>query len=255
MLSITPIPAFDDNYIWCLHIGDHAWVVDPGDGDAAAAYLLEQGLELNGILITHHHHDHVGGVASLRGHWPEVEVVVPANSAFDGGTQVANEGSQILLEGLNQIAKVTLCPGHTLDHCAYQVGHHLFCGDTLFSGGCGRLFEGSAEQMYHSLQKLRHLGASTLLYPAHEYTLTNLDFALAVEPDNQQLQAYQHRCSKLRQDKIPTLPTSMANELTINPFLRSHLPQIQAAAEQHSGQPCGDSVACFAQLRAWKDKF
>ncbi|TKB48570.1 hydroxyacylglutathione hydrolase [Ferrimonas sediminicola] len=254
-MSISPIPAFDDNYIWCLSATDHAWVVDPGDGDAAAAYLLEQGLELGGVLITHHHSDHVAGVATLKRHWPDAEVVVPVNSPFQGGTQTVSEGSRILLEGLHQIATVTLCPGHTLDHCAYQVGHHLFCGDTLFSGGCGRLFEGSAEQMHDSLHKLRMLGASTLLYPAHEYTLANLAFAQAVEPDNEQLQAYQLRCSKLRQDGIPTLPTSMANELAINPFLRSHLPQVQAAAERHSGHPCQDSLACFTQLRAWKDRF
>ncbi|TKB51706.1 hydroxyacylglutathione hydrolase [Ferrimonas aestuarii] len=255
MLSISPIRAFNDNYIWCLSNGTNAWVVDPGDAAPVLTFLDKNELSLKGVLVTHHHADHTGGIEALVAAMPELTVFAPRGTRYSGPATLVNDGQILELSGLDQRALVCFCPGHTLDHCAYQVGNHLFCGDTLFSGGCGRLFEGSPSQMHDSLAKLRDLGASNLLYPTHEYTLANLEFALAVEPQNQQLHAYQQKCRKLRNDDIATLPTTMAQELAINPFLRTHLPELQQSAAAHSGAPCTDSLECFTQLRAWKDNF
>lgn len=260
MPHIEPIPAFDDNYIWCLYEDDAAWVVDPGDASPVQAFLYERGLRLHGILITHHHGDHVGGLATLRAAWPGATVWGPANPAIAGIDHPLREGASATVAGLR--FDVIEVPGHTLDHIAYYCGDStppiLFCGDTLFAAGCGRLFEGSAAQMQASLGKLARLPADTAVYCAHEYTLSNLRFAHAVEPDNAALRARQQRDSALRERGRPTLPSSIGEELATNPFLRWDAPAVIAAARERAPQSAAaepDPVTVFAAIRAWKDHF
>ena len=260
MPHIEPIPAFDDNYIWCLHEDAAAWVVDPGDAAPVQAFLRERGLRLHGILITHHHGDHVGGLATLRAAWPDAIVYGPANPAIAGIDHALREGDSVTAAGLR--FDVIAVPGHTLDHIAYHSGDStpptLFCGDTLFAAGCGRLFEGTAAQMQASLGKLARLPAATAVYCAHEYTLSNLRFARAVEPDNAALRARQERDSALRDQRRPTLPSSIGEELATNPFLRWDAPDVVAAARERAPEPAAegaDPAAIFAAIRAWKDRF
>jgi len=263
MLTAVPIPAFNDNYIWLLqHQGSHrAVVVDPGQAEPVLAYLQAQGLTLEAILITHHHHDHIGGVEQLLA-VAQVPVYGPVNPAIESITQRLSEGDEIAV--LGESFNVLEVPGHTLDHIAYYCAGLesdspeqplLFCGDSLFSAGCGRLFEGSAEQMYQSLQKYTDLPGHTAVFPTHEYTLANLNFATAVEPGNQVLQNYQKSCIALREADTPTLPTTIANELAINPFLRSSAPEIQQRVSAHFEVSLEGPVDVFRHTRLWKDQF
>lgn len=256
-LQVTPVPAFEDNYLWLIHSPlnpAEVVAVDPGDGQAIERVLADQQLQLKAILVTHHHADHVGGVASLAEHYA-VPVFGPAGESIPGHPAKLVQGDQVKLPELGLEFAVLDVPGHTAGHIAY-VGHGaVFCGDTLFSGGCGRLFEGTAEQMWDSLLKLAALPPDTLVYCAHEYTLSNLRFALAVEPGNTDLQRYMSHCQGLREGGRPTLPSNIGQELRINPFLRAKLGNVKQAAEAHAGQPLHSDAAAFAELRNWKNQF
>jgi hydroxyacylglutathione hydrolase len=257
MLTIQPIPAFDDNYIWLLYDKQtrEAFVVDPGDAAPVVAALQELQLDLTGILITHHHFDHVGGLKQLKDRYDPV-VFGPRNPAIDGLTQTLQAGDNI--EALGQSFDVLEVPGHTLDHIAYfHSGAEpvLFCGDTLFAGGCGRLFEGTPPMMYQSLQSLAALPPETRVYCAHEYTLANLAFARAVEPDNVDLAQRITEAEARRARNEPTVPSSLALELATNPFVRCAEPALLAAL-QAQGRLEGESGAeVFATVRGWKDNF
>lgn len=258
MVEIIPIPAFRDNYIWLLREGRHAAVVDPGDAAPVLAYLDRAQLALTAIVATHHHSDHVGGIPALLERF-EVPVFGPARETVPGRTHALRDGDRFDVPGLS-IALATLdIPGHTAGHIAchgdIEGTPSLFCGDTLFAGGCGRLFEGTPEQMWASLSSLAGLPAATRVYCGHEYTLANLRFALAVEPANADIGARMQRESAKRERDEPTLPSTIGCELRTNPFLRAALPAVRAAAQRHAGGELDSDVAVFAALRMWKNVF
>ncbi|WP_394201928.1 hydroxyacylglutathione hydrolase [Shewanella waksmanii] len=256
MLQVTPIPAFNDNYIWLINItkSNRYYVVDPGCSDSVINYLSQQQIQLDGILITHHHQDHTGGIAKLQAYSAtELPVYGPSSEKISGITEPIDVNTTQIDLGEDLKVQVMHLPGHTLGHIAYKLANHVFCGDTLFSGGCGRLFEGTAAQMHASLSQLAGLAGDTLFYPAHEYTLSNLAFAVQVDPSNQALQRFQARCQQLRQQQRPTLPTSLPDQLAINPFLRCDDDKIQASLSQHFQTEISDPVQAFALLRQWKD--
>ncbi len=256
MPQIFAIPAFDDNYIWCLHDGRNALVVDPGDAAPVQSALSERGVALAAIVVTHHHFDHVGGIESLLAQSP-VPVYGPAGSSPHIDRPMANGDSPVLL---GTVFEVLAVPGHTLDHIAYYAtdvdgSPVLFCGDTLFAGGCGRLFEGSAEQMYASLNRLSELPAQTRVYCAHEYTAANLRFALAVEPGNAALQQRSQQVQRLRERGEPTVPSNLSEELATNPFLRCCEPAVREAVAAYASIEPASAVETFAAVRRWKDSF
>ena len=257
-LKLHSIPAFNDNYIWLLHNDQHAVVVDPGDANPVIDTLKELNLQLSAILITHHHHDHVGGIQALNQIYPDAPIFGPANESIPHRTHALRQDDNVALNELGINLQVLDIPGHTAGHIAY-FGYSdsnepfLFCGDTLFSGGCGRLFEGTAAQMLSSLEKLCTLPANTLVCCAHEYTLSNLNWALQVEPDNTQLQDYHHTVSDLRAANKSTLPSTLKREQQINPFLRTHMPTVVLNAANYSGQKASNNIEVFAQLREWKN--
>lgn len=255
-MKLIPLPAFDDNYIWMLHDGLQALVVDPGDADPVLAALQVEGLQLQGILVTHHHADHTGGVVRLR-NTTGAPVFGPAGEDMPEPLQRLHDGDTVQLLGLQ--FRVLDVPGHTAGHIAYfseipKESPVLFCGDTLFSGGCGRLFEGTPQQMRASLDQLSALPGATRVCCAHEYTLSNLKFAMEVEPDNPQLVAYQMQCQALRRQNLPTLPSTIATERQINPFLRSEQPTILASARRFDADGVASDGA-FATLRQWKNQY
>ena len=255
-MYLIPIPAFSDNYLWLLHDGRRALIVDPGDAGPVQRALQENGLELASILVTHHHPDHTGGVAELH-QATGAPVYGPAREAIPGPFQPLQDGETVQVLGLNfQVIDV---PGHTAGHVAFYTPDMdgrplLFCGDTLFSGGCGRLFEGTPAQMLASLDRLAVLPGTTRVCCAHEYTLSNLRFALAVEPDNSELIGYHARCAALREQGQPTLPTTLAQELLINPFLRTRQATVMAAARRFDPAAHDDNTV-FAAIRQWKNQF
>lgn len=258
-MKLLPLPALTDNYIWLLHDGQSALVVDPGDAQPVVQALQRLGVQLKGILITHHHGDHTGGVDFLRT-TTGAQVFGPANETVPEPLQRLHGGDSVHL--LNLEFQVLDVPGHTAGHIAYfcpavtgeETHPLLFCGDTLFSGGCGRLFEGTAEQMLASLNQLSALPDATQVCCTHEYTLSNLRFALEVEPDNPQLAAYHTHCQHLRAQGLPTLPSTIALERQINPFLRSHTPTVLASARAFNAQSV-DRIGAFATLRQWKNQY
>ncbi|MBA2690471.1 MAG: hydroxyacylglutathione hydrolase, partial [Burkholderiales bacterium] len=218
-IRVAPVAAFRDNYIWVLHDGRHAAVIDPGDAAPVEIFLAEKKLELNAILATHHHADHVGGVADLIAA-RRIPVYGPRNESIPTVTQPLGEGDQIGIDALGLHFTVFDIPGHTAGHIAYYGAGMVFCGDTLFGGGCGRLFEGTAAQMVSSLGKLAALPDETLIYCGHEYTVANLRFARTVEPDSVALQQRERIEAEKRERGEPTLPSSIGLERQTNPFVR-----------------------------------
>ncbi len=254
MVDIIPIPAFQDNYIWCISDGRHAAVVDPGDAAPVLEFLQREHLTLTAILATHHHADHVGGIASLLESYP-VPVYGPGDGTIPQVTDPVAEGDEVMLAAPEIALEILEIPGHTPGHIAYYGVNRLFCGDTLFACGCGRLFGGTPEQMTASLQRLAELPGGTLVYCAHEYTLSNIRFARTVDPDNPALADRERRDRKLREQGLPTVPSSIAVERMTNPFLRCHLSEIAEAASRAEGRPLPEPVAVFAALREWKNRF
>ena len=257
MLSIDPIPAFSDNYIWLIYDQDsrEAFVVDPGDAAPVEERLREMQLSLTGILITHHHFDHTGGLEQLCAAFNPV-VYGPRNPAISGLSQTLGAGDEI--DVLGHEFSVLEVPGHTLDHIAYfHRGEEplLFCGDTLFAGGCGRLFEGNPPMMHASLQSLAALPSATQVYCAHEYTLANLAFARAVEPDNTALIHRVATAEATRARNEPTVPSNIALELDTNPFMRCAQPELLAALQAQGKLEGQSAVEVFATVRGWKDNF
>ncbi len=255
-MNVLALPAFDDNYIWLLHDGTNAAVVDPGDADPVNEALDRLGLRLQAILVTHHHPDHVGGVDELRSRL-DGPVFGPARERIP--VPFTPLGQCDSFDLLGQRFDVLDVPGHTSGHIAYVTtpptqASWLFCGDTLFSAGCGRLFEGTPEQMHESLNKLAALPANTQVFCTHEYTLSNLRFAQAVEPGNVAVQDAVRRCTELREKGNITLPSSLGEELRINPFLRCGEPAVVAAASAH-GASGPSKLAVFTALREWKNVF
>jgi hydroxyacylglutathione hydrolase len=256
MLTVTPVPAFADNYLWLAQgpAPERALVVDPGDAQAVRDALTAAGLALDTILVTHHHSDHVGGLAELVAA-TGARVFGPAREPLPVPCTPVRAGDRVDLPALGLAFEVIDVPGHTAGHVAYYGHGALFCGDTLFSGGCGRLFEGTPTQMLASLEALAALPDETRVYCAHEYTLANLRFALAVEPDNPDLHAWQEEAMSLRARRVPTVPTTIGREKRINPFLRARSTAVRRAAEAHAGTALASPVAVFAEIRRWKDGF
>lgn len=255
-MELIPLPAFKDNYLWLLHDGQDALVVDPGDAGPVRAALQRLQLALRGILVTHHHADHTGGVAELQAETGAL-VYGPARETIPGDCRPVRAGDRIPLLGIRW--HVLDVPGHTRGHIAYfaeQVNGAplLFCGDTLFSAGCGRIFEGTPAQMLASLDTLAALPPQTRICCAHEYTLANLRFARAVDAGNEALQRYEQHCQALRAQGQPTLPATLRTELQINPFLRSRSTAVAQAVQARQPQ-AQDEVAVFAALREWKNDF
>jgi hydroxyacylglutathione hydrolase len=282
--AIHPVAAFEDNYIWLLVDAQQhrAAVVDPGDAAPVIAALRERGLALAAVLVTHHHRDHVGGLAALRSAFPQAVVYGPHNPAIAGIDRRLRQGDTFRLDGFDAEFTVHEVPGHTLDHIAFfsrRIGHDprpvLFCGDTLFAAGCGRLFEGSASQMMQSLGVLASLPDETLVHCAHEYTLSNLRFARAAEPDNAALADREREAIALRAASIETVPSSIAIERATNPFLRWREPGVRATAAARAGMAASANTAgtsatdngreastsvltdeaTFATIRQWKNDF
>jgi hydroxyacylglutathione hydrolase len=258
-MNLLALPAFADNYIWMLHNGRHALVVDPGDASPVHAALDALSLKLTAILVTHHHPDHTGGLQSLQS--GEIPVYGPRLEVIEGVTQLVSEGHHIQWEGLDIL--VMDVPGHTKGHIAYYIEDGLnqmdpdpvaFVGDTLFSAGCGRLFDGRMDQLFDSLMRLARLPDATRVCATHEYTLGNLRFAKAVEPHNPDLGEVMSSCEALRAQQRPTLPSTMAKERRINPFLRCTESEVVSSAMQHGAQDASPQ-AVFAALRLWKNTF
>ncbi len=255
-LCVQPVPAFNDNYLWLIHNGKHAVVVDPGDAQPILNELRKRQLSLSAILLTHHHGDHVGGVAQLLERF-EIPVFGPRNDRIASVTVPLSEGDTLDLPELELHFSVLDVPGHTLGHIAYfsSARKWLFCGDTLFAGGCGRIFEGTPAQMAASLDKLASLPDETLVYCAHEYTLSNLRFAKEVEPDNENLLSRMKAEQGKRDQGLPTIPSSIGLERATNPFLRYALPSITEKLLSEQKVSSREPIAVFAALREWKNNY
>ena len=253
--TLTPLPAFRDNYIWLLEGPDRrAAVVDPGDAAPVRQTLAARGLKLEAVLVTHHHADHMGGAAELaREH--DCPVYGPAAERIDAVSVPLAGGAEIALPGLGARFRVLDIPGHTAGHIAFGGHGIMFCGDTLFSAGCGRLFEGTAAEMCASLAKLTAFPDDTAVCCGHEYTLANLKFAAAVEPENRTVREYDAECSARRARGEATLPARLGREREVNPFLRCRVETVREAAGRWAGKPLSDDVDVFAAIRKWKDGF
>ena len=253
-ISVHPVRAFQDNYIWTLVRGSDAAVVDPGDARPVLAYLRAQKLKLRAILNTHHHADHVGGNAELLREF-DVPVYGPCDERIPDVTQRLREGDRFTLAPFGIDFGVFEIPGHTRTHIAFYGGGMLFCGDTLFACGCGRLFEGTPQQMHASLAKLAALPDATRVYCGHEYTLANIRFARAADAPNAELARWEEAATALRARDEPTLPSTIGREKAANPFLRCDQPAVIAAASQHAGKPLKDPASVLGAIRDWKNNF
>lgn len=259
-LEYVPVPAFADNYIWLVSDGRDAVAVDPGEAAPVRAYLAERGWRLSAILLTHHHADHVGGVAELIGDTP-IPVYGPAAEGIELVTHPLSGGDHVRVSLPHLELDVIDVPGHTRGHIAYfQPGGagappHVFCGDTLFACGCGRLFEGTPAQMLSSLDKLAALPGETRVHCAHEYTLSNIRFALACDPENAELRAWRDQAAALRERNVPTLPTTISHERAVNPFLRAEAPALQRALGEQLHESISDRLQAFTLMREWKNRF
>lgn len=252
-MLLNALPAFGDNYIWCVaNDAGGTVLVDPGDAGPVLA-AMTNGREPAAVLLTHHHHDHIGGVAALLERWPELPVIAPDDARITQATRRVGDGD-VVAAGPFEFS-VLAVPGHTTTHVAFVGEGVLFCGDTLFSLGCGRLFEGTPAQMWASLSRLARLAPDTRVCCGHEYTLANAAFALAVEPGNEALRKRSENARELRARGQSTLPSTIADERACNPFLRCDAPAVRSAVERRLGRPPADGVETFAELRRWKDGF
>ena len=256
MLSATPIRGFTDNYIWLLESFSSRSValVDPGDGQAALDHLRKHNLFLDAVLITHHHRDHVGGNELLKQAFPEVTIYGPASENIPAMDVALKDGDEVGLTEMGATLKVMDVPGHTAGHIAYLVEDKLFCSDTLFCGGCGRVFDDTFEDLAASLRRIATLPDDTGIYCAHEYTLDNLGFAQWVEPDNEAIKRRVEDCHIDQDADIPTVPSGLHEELATNPFLRTGDPVVIAAAEKWAGRKLDNPTEVFTALRQWKDQ-
>jgi hydroxyacylglutathione hydrolase len=253
-LEIFPLPAFEDNYIWCLRRAGRVAVIDPGDARPVLQYLKQSGDRLCAILVTHHHHDHIDGVAELAAHQP-VPVFAPGAEAIPGTSQAVAGGDRVALPELGIEFDVLDFTGHTRGHVGYYRPGALFCGDTLFGCGCGRLFEGTPAQLHDALQRIGVLPPLTLAYCAHEYTASGIRFASAVEPGNAAIATRGAEVARLRSAGQPTVPFTVADELATNPFLRCREPEVIHAISMRLHRAPADELEVFAALRAWRDHF
>lgn len=255
MLNVKPIPAFSDNYIWMLNNDEQKQVVfvDPGEATQILHLIETQSIRPVAILLTHHHADHTGGISEILNTFPDIKIYGPANEKIPSITHPLNEGDEVTLPEINARFKVLDVPGHTSGHIAYYGQGLLFCGDTLFACGCGRVFEGTMAQMENSLRKIASLPAETMLYCAHEYTLDNIGFAKWVEPENKNLLQRETEDVEKQEKGIPTVPSTLDMELKTNPFLRYKIPEVIQAAENFSGKKLTTNAEVFGALRYWKD--
>lgn len=252
-MRLTALPAFADNYIWCLAADDGAAViVDPGDAAPVLA-ATDAGMRPQAILLTHHHDDHIGGVAALQARFPGIRVIAPHEPRIPMATERVAGGERV--QALGRVFHVVSVPGHTRSHIAFHTDEHLFSGDALFSLGCGRLFEGTPSQLLASLRSLASLPTQLLVCCAHEYTVSNAVFARHVDPANAALRQRHEEALAMRRDDRPTLPVTLAEELNCNPFLRTHTAPVRAAVSAHLGRNITDDVDVMAGLRHWKDGF